>query len=62
MMDRRKARKLAANNLTVLDVQWEARYTEWWDRGGWVTGAEPPEQAYHSMIRNRRPAPPDPYR
>jgi hypothetical protein len=53
--DRRKAREVAAHNLSTLDVQWRQTYTQWWDRGGWATGALPPEQAYAQVLRRRRP-------
>ena len=56
-MDRRKARQLAGSNQSVLDIQWKARYREWWDAGGWATGAAPPDEAYWTMIRHRRSAP-----
>jgi hypothetical protein len=57
-MDRRTCRKLAANNQSILDWQWHRADETWWnDQQGWSTGAEPPEQAYATMIRNRRPAP-----
>jgi hypothetical protein len=57
-MDRRKARQLAARNLSVLDAQWRQRYDHWWNNeNGWASGAEPPDQAYATALRNRRPAP-----
>ena len=57
-MDRRMSRKLAGNNQSVLDGQWRRVYEDWWnDQHGWATGVEPPETAYATMIRNRRPTP-----
>ena len=48
-MDRRKARRLAADQQTAVDFQWRAAYTRWWNEHGWQYGAPLPEQAFHQM-------------
>ena len=54
-MDRRKARRLAATNQSILDLHWKAAYTQWWNEGaGWSTGAAPPDQAFTAMLAARR--------
>ena len=54
-MDRRTARRLAAAHLRVEDRRWFIAYRDWWYQYGWLTNADPPNQAYAKMIRERRP-------
>jgi hypothetical protein len=52
-MDRRKARKLALINQTVVDVAWRRDYEAWWMTHGWQVGARTPEQAWDDLNRSR---------